>query len=175
MAAAWPAASSRYLSAADVLAAMPDLDERLALAERTMIALVADAELPPKIAVHPRPDASFVHAMPAHLRGADPSGRDDLVGMKWVAGYPGNGAARTAGDPRGRRPQRRRHRPADRDPRRRPDHRDANGRRVGRGDRAGSRRRSPAGRRGPALIGAGVQGRSHLAGARSDAAGRRAP
>ncbi|MGZ8514580.1 MAG: hypothetical protein ACXW4H_05280 [Candidatus Limnocylindrales bacterium] len=81
----------RYLSAADVLAAMPDLDERLALAERTMIALVAGAELPPKIAIHPRPDASFVHAMPAHLRGADPSGRDDLVGMKWVAGYPGNG------------------------------------------------------------------------------------
>jgi ornithine cyclodeaminase/alanine dehydrogenase-like protein (mu-crystallin family) len=82
--------SLRYLAAADVLAAMPDLDERLALAERTMIALVADAELPPKIAVHPRPDGSFAHAMPAHLRGADGSGRDDLVGMKWVAGYPGN-------------------------------------------------------------------------------------
>jgi ornithine cyclodeaminase/alanine dehydrogenase-like protein (mu-crystallin family) len=80
----------RYLSAADVMAAMPGLDERLALAERTMIALVADAELPAKIAIHPRPDASFVHAMPAHLRGADPSGVDDLVGMKWVAGYPGN-------------------------------------------------------------------------------------
>lgn len=82
----------RYLSAADVLAAMPDLDERLALAERTLVALVADAELPPKIAVHPRPDGSFAHAMPAHLRGPDPAGNDDLVGMKWVAGYPGNGA-----------------------------------------------------------------------------------
>jgi ornithine cyclodeaminase/alanine dehydrogenase-like protein (mu-crystallin family) len=80
----------RYLSAADVLAAMPDLDERLALAERTMTALVAEAELPPKIAVHPRPAGSFVHAMPAHLRGGDPGGRDDLVGIKWVAGYPGN-------------------------------------------------------------------------------------
>ena len=33
---------------------MPPIDERLALAERTMIALVADAELPPKIGVHPR-------------------------------------------------------------------------------------------------------------------------
>jgi ornithine cyclodeaminase/alanine dehydrogenase-like protein (mu-crystallin family) len=82
----------RYLAAADVLLAMPDLDERQALAEQTLIALVADAELPPKIAVHPRPDGSFVHAMPAHLRGGDPAGGGDLVGMKWVAGYPGNGA-----------------------------------------------------------------------------------
>lgn len=82
----------RYLSATDVVLAMPDLDERLALAERTLIALVAEAELPPKIAIHPRPDGSFVHAMPAHLRGADPSGGGDLVGMKWVAGYPGNAA-----------------------------------------------------------------------------------
>ena len=47
------------------LAAMPDLDERLALAERTLTALVADAELPPKIGVHPRPAGSFAHAMPA--------------------------------------------------------------------------------------------------------------
>ena len=64
----------RYLSAADVLAAMPDIDERLALAERTMTALVADAELPPKIGVHPRPDGSFAHAMPAHLRGTEADG-----------------------------------------------------------------------------------------------------
>jgi ornithine cyclodeaminase/alanine dehydrogenase-like protein (mu-crystallin family) len=28
--------------------------------------------------------------MPAHLRGSDPAGRDDLVGMKWVAGFSGN-------------------------------------------------------------------------------------
>ena len=81
----------RYLSAADVVATMPDLDERLALAEQTLVALVADAELPAKIAIHPRPEGSFVHAMPAYLRGSDPSGGADLVGMKWVAGYPGNG------------------------------------------------------------------------------------
>ena len=67
---------------------MPTVEERLALAERTMTALVADAELPPKIGVHPRPDGSFAHAMPAHLRGADPDGRDDLLGIKWVAGFP---------------------------------------------------------------------------------------
>ena len=83
----------RYLSAEDVTAAMPALDERLRLAERTMVALVADAELPPKIAVHPRPAGSFGHAMPAHLRGSDPAGADDLVGMKWIAGFPENRAA----------------------------------------------------------------------------------
>jgi ornithine cyclodeaminase/alanine dehydrogenase-like protein (mu-crystallin family) len=82
----------RYLSATDVLAAMPDLDQRLALAESTMTALVADAELPPKIGVHPRPAGSFAHAMPAHLRGADATGRDDLLGMKWVAGFTTNNA-----------------------------------------------------------------------------------
>src|SRR5262245_13619112 len=83
----------RYLSADDVVAAMPPLDERLVLAERTMVALVADAQLPPKIAVHPRPTGSFGHAMPAHLRGADASGSEDLVGMKWIAGFPENRAA----------------------------------------------------------------------------------
>ncbi len=69
---------------------MPDIDERLALAERTMTALVADAELPPKIGVHPRPEGSFAHAMPAHLRGAAADGAKDLLGMKWVAGFATN-------------------------------------------------------------------------------------
>ena len=77
----------RYLAAADVLAAMPDLDERLRLAELTLTALVADAELPPKIGVHPRPAGSFAHAMPAFLRGSDPRGDADQLGMKWVAGF----------------------------------------------------------------------------------------
>ena len=80
----------RYLNAADVTAAMPPLPERLRLAERTLTALVHDAELPPKIGVHPRPDGSFAHAMPAHLRGADPGGADDLLGIKWIAGFPAN-------------------------------------------------------------------------------------
>jgi len=82
----------RYLSAVDVIAAMPDLDERLRLAELTLTALVASAELPPKIGVHPRPAGSFIHAMPAFLRGPDADGRDDLVGMKWVAGFGANSA-----------------------------------------------------------------------------------
>lgn len=80
----------RYLSAADVLAALPPVEERLALARRAMLALVRDAELPPKIAVHPRPEASFAHAMPALLRSATADGSEDLLGMKWVAGYPTN-------------------------------------------------------------------------------------
>jgi alanine dehydrogenase len=98
----------RYLSASDVIAAMPPIAERLALAERTMTALVADAELPPKIGVHPRPEGSFAHAMPALLRPAgaraagtgatDPastgpaSTADDLLGIKWVTGFGENQA-----------------------------------------------------------------------------------
>lgn len=85
----------RYLAADDVRSAMPDLEGRLALAERTMVALAVTgaAELPPKIAVHPRPDESFAHAMPAHLRDGGADAAADLVGMKWVAGFPANPAA----------------------------------------------------------------------------------
>lgn len=80
----------RYLAAADVAAAMPDLPERLRLAEATLRGLAGDAELPPKIGVHPREPASFAHAMPAFLPGAAPDGRDDRLGMKWVLGFQGN-------------------------------------------------------------------------------------
>ena len=82
----------RYLSGDDVLAAMPPVADRLALAERTMIALVADADLPPKVAVHPRPSGSFAHAMPAALLPGDPRRGDDLLGIKWVTGFPDNRA-----------------------------------------------------------------------------------
>jgi alanine dehydrogenase len=82
----------RYLSAADVLACMPPIEERLRLAEATMRALVADAELPAKIGVHPRPAGSFGHAMPAFLRGTDAGGAADGLGMKWVTGFGTNNA-----------------------------------------------------------------------------------
>jgi ornithine cyclodeaminase/alanine dehydrogenase-like protein (mu-crystallin family) len=72
---------------------MPPLADRLRLAERTLIGLARGAELPAKIGVHPRPPDSFVHAMPAHLRGEPEDGSDDLVGMKWIAGFPANGLA----------------------------------------------------------------------------------
>ena len=71
---------------------MPPIEERLRLAELTMTALASPerSELPPKIGVHPRPTDSFAHAMPAHLRGR--TGAEDLVGMKWVAGFGTNSA-----------------------------------------------------------------------------------
>ena len=80
----------RFLAAAEVLAALPGVAERIALAERSLLALVADAQLPPKIGVSPRPAGSFAHAMPAWLRGAAPDGQEDLLGIKWVAGFPAN-------------------------------------------------------------------------------------
>ena len=63
--------------------------ERVRLGRQERVAHAA--ELPPKIAIHPRPEASFVHAMPAHLRAMDRAEASaDLVGMKWVAGYATN-------------------------------------------------------------------------------------
>lgn len=82
----------RYLTAADVAAAMPPLERRLALAETTLRGLAGGAELPPKLAVHPRPPGSFAHAMPARLPRAAADGSDDLLGMKWVGGNPANNA-----------------------------------------------------------------------------------
>jgi ornithine cyclodeaminase/alanine dehydrogenase-like protein (mu-crystallin family) len=85
----------RWFGADDVTAAMPGVAERLRLAEVTMTALARPgaAELPPKIAIHPRAEAAFVHAMPAHLRATDRADSSaDLVGMKWVAGYATNAA-----------------------------------------------------------------------------------
>ncbi|HTK45207.1 MAG TPA: hypothetical protein VL749_07635 [Patescibacteria group bacterium] len=80
----------RWFNADDVAAAMPPLEERLRLAALAMTSLAeaGASELPAKIGIHPRPQSSFAHAMPAHLRGQDVTG--DLVGMKWVAGYPTN-------------------------------------------------------------------------------------
>lgn len=78
----------RYLTAEDVVACMPPVADRLALAERTMRALVADADMPPKIGIHPGGPGSFAHAMPAYLRGD--GGVADAMGMKWVSGAPAN-------------------------------------------------------------------------------------
>ena len=82
----------RHLSATEVAAAMPPLTERLALAERTMRALGRDAEMPPKIGVHPRQPGSLAHAMPALLHGDAADGSSDLIGIKWITGFPANPA-----------------------------------------------------------------------------------
>jgi ornithine cyclodeaminase/alanine dehydrogenase-like protein (mu-crystallin family) len=87
----------RYLTAADVVAAMPPLPERLALADRTLRGLASGAELPPKIGVHPRATSSFAHAMPAYLPGDARDAASDRLGMKWVSGNPANNAAGIAG------------------------------------------------------------------------------
>jgi ornithine cyclodeaminase/alanine dehydrogenase-like protein (mu-crystallin family) len=82
----------RHLTAADVGAAMPPLPARLVLAERTMVALATPgaSQLPSKTAVHPRGEQAFAHAMPALLRGDRPAA--DLLGIKWVTGVPANAA-----------------------------------------------------------------------------------
>ena len=80
----------RYLSAPDVAAAMPGIEERLALARTTLEALGRTAEMPAKTGVHPRQPGSLAHAMPALLSGRSESGEQDLIGMKWIAGFPAN-------------------------------------------------------------------------------------
>ncbi len=82
----------RYLSSADVTAAMPPLPERLVLAETVLRGLAGPADLPPKIGVHPRPTGAFAHAMPAFLPGQRADGSGDQLGMKWVLGFATNGA-----------------------------------------------------------------------------------
>jgi alanine dehydrogenase len=69
---------------------MPDVDERLALAEKALRALGETAEMPPKIGLHPRQPGSLAHAMPALLRGEAADGSADTIGMKWIAGFPQN-------------------------------------------------------------------------------------
>ena len=68
----------------EVARRLPSLDAQIDLAEATYRAMArGETELPPKIGVHPRPDA-FLHAMPAYLRD------QDTVTLKWVSGFPGN-------------------------------------------------------------------------------------
>jgi len=79
-----------HLAGPEVLAAMPPVSERLALARRALRALGAGAQLPPKIGVHPRPHASWAHAMPAWVPGEAGDGTGDLLGVKFVSGFPAN-------------------------------------------------------------------------------------
>ena len=73
-----------YLTRPEVRDLLPSIPEQLDVVEETYRAVGAGrVELPPKPGVHPRPD-SFIHAMPAYLRD------DDVVALKWVAGYPAN-------------------------------------------------------------------------------------
>src|SRR3954470_3702866 len=76
----------RYLTRADIEAVGLGGAEVLGILDDVFRAKREGAvEMPAKIGVHPRDDA-FIHAMPAYLENAD------AVGIKWVAGYPGNQA-----------------------------------------------------------------------------------
>ena len=71
---------------------MPALAERLELAEITLGALGRSAQLPAKIGVQPRQPGSLAQAMPALLGGAEVDGGADLIGIKWIVGFPENPA-----------------------------------------------------------------------------------
>jgi ornithine cyclodeaminase/alanine dehydrogenase len=74
-----------YLARRDVELLLPPLEEQLGLVEETYRAMAAGrVELPPKPAIHPRPNA-FLHAMPAYVGGGV-----DVAAVKWVAAYRGN-------------------------------------------------------------------------------------
>lgn len=76
----------RFVDCQTVTSLLPPILEQVELAGEVYRAMArGEVEMPPKIGVHPRPDA-FVHAMPAFLRELD------VVAMKWVAGYPDNPA-----------------------------------------------------------------------------------
>jgi ornithine cyclodeaminase/alanine dehydrogenase len=76
----------RFVDRQTVASSLPSALDQIELAARVYRSLArGEVEMPPKIGVHPRPDA-FLHAMPAYLRELD------VVAMKWISGYPDNPA-----------------------------------------------------------------------------------
>jgi ornithine cyclodeaminase/alanine dehydrogenase len=74
----------RYLASSAIDECLPNVQARLDLAASALVALSrGTAEMPPKIGIHPR-DGALIHAMPAWLRDRD------IAGMKWIAAFPGN-------------------------------------------------------------------------------------
>ena len=73
-----------YLSQSDVAAVGLTMAEIIAALER-MFRQKGEGrvEMPPKIGIHPAPDA-FIHAMPASIAA------QKAAGIKWVGGYPEN-------------------------------------------------------------------------------------
>jgi ornithine cyclodeaminase/alanine dehydrogenase-like protein (mu-crystallin family) len=78
------AAQARWLSDAQVAELLPAPAEAAELARSVLVGLAEGTiELPPKPAIHPRPDG-FVNTMPAYVGGLDGSG------VKLVSVFPGN-------------------------------------------------------------------------------------
>ena len=85
------AAQARWLSDAQVAELLPAPAEAAELARSVLVGLAEGTiELPPKPAIHPRPDA-FVNTMPAYVGGLDGSGRQARERL------PGQSRARAAG------------------------------------------------------------------------------
>jgi ornithine cyclodeaminase/alanine dehydrogenase-like protein (mu-crystallin family) len=73
-----------YLSQSDVAAVGLTMSEIIAALERMFREKgEGRVEMPPKIGIHPAPDA-FIHAMPASIPA------QKAAGIKWVGGYPDN-------------------------------------------------------------------------------------
>jgi ornithine cyclodeaminase/alanine dehydrogenase len=73
-----------YLSRADVESVGLGMDEIIELVERVFVEKAEGrVEMPPKPGIHPEPD-SFIHAMPAYVPALD------AAAVKWVSGYPRN-------------------------------------------------------------------------------------
>lgn len=80
-------AGLRYLTAQDVVACMPTVDEAIAIAEATLTSLIADAVVPAKTVIPLDRSGGFAHAMPAYK---PPTGSiAGRLGVKWVVGLPG--------------------------------------------------------------------------------------
>jgi ornithine cyclodeaminase/alanine dehydrogenase len=80
------APQARWLSDAQVAALLPPPREAAELARSVLVELAhGTIELPPKPAIHPRPDG-FVNVMPAYCAGLDGAG------VKLVSVFPANGA-----------------------------------------------------------------------------------
>ena len=76
-----------YLSQADVAGAGLGMAEIIGIVERVFVEKSkGEVEMPPKPGIHPAPD-SFIHAMPAYVPALD------AAALKWVGGYPQNPAA----------------------------------------------------------------------------------
>ncbi|MFA6714182.1 MAG: ornithine cyclodeaminase family protein [Victivallales bacterium] len=74
-----------YLSRKDVEAASVGLKDIIsAIEEMFKLKGAGEVEMPPKPGIHPRKN-SFLHAMPAYIKG-----KNEVAGLKWVGGYPEN-------------------------------------------------------------------------------------
>jgi ornithine cyclodeaminase/alanine dehydrogenase-like protein (mu-crystallin family) len=79
----------RYLDQLATAAAMPSFDEQMRLAEESLVGVEDDGQVPGKVGVHPRPTASIAYAMPAVGPERERVGRPPM-GVKWVTVFPAN-------------------------------------------------------------------------------------